>query len=243
MLTFFSGFGLGTILTPVFAIYFPIEIAIAMTAVVHLLNNVFKFGLTFRHIEMQTLWRFGMPSILGAFLGAYILTQLSDNQILGTIELFGKTRQITLIKLIIAIVMCIFALIELIPYFKKLTFKHQYLSFGGLLSGFFGGLSGHQGALRSMFLVKGELTKQQFISTGIVIACLVDITRLIFYKSTFQYFDFFEQKNYLFAALFPAIIGAYIGHKMIEKVTIHQVQKIVSFGLILIAFALGFGII
>lgn len=38
-LTLFSGFGLGTILTPVFAIFFPIEVAIASTAVVHLSNE------------------------------------------------------------------------------------------------------------------------------------------------------------------------------------------------------------
>lgn len=45
ILTFFSGFGLGTILTPVFAIFFPIEVAIALTGVVHLSNNLFKIAL------------------------------------------------------------------------------------------------------------------------------------------------------------------------------------------------------
>jgi uncharacterized protein len=37
-LTFFSGFGLGTILVPVFTLFFPIEIAIALTAIVIFLN-------------------------------------------------------------------------------------------------------------------------------------------------------------------------------------------------------------
>ena len=41
-LTFFSGFGLGTLLTPVFALFFPIEIAITITSIVHFLNNLFK---------------------------------------------------------------------------------------------------------------------------------------------------------------------------------------------------------
>ena len=45
LMTFFTGFGLGTILTPVFAIFFPIDIAIALTGIVHLLNNIFKLGL------------------------------------------------------------------------------------------------------------------------------------------------------------------------------------------------------
>ena len=41
-LTLFSGFGLGTLLMPVVAVFFPLEVAIAMTAVVHLANNLFK---------------------------------------------------------------------------------------------------------------------------------------------------------------------------------------------------------
>ncbi|OFZ11088.1 MAG: hypothetical protein A2Z20_04150 [Bdellovibrionales bacterium RBG_16_40_8] len=45
LLTFFSGFGLGTILLPVFAIWFPIDVSVALTAVVHFLNNIFKLML------------------------------------------------------------------------------------------------------------------------------------------------------------------------------------------------------
>ena len=48
VLTLISGFGLGTLLLPVFALFFPLEIAVALTAVVHLLNNLFKTGLLWR---------------------------------------------------------------------------------------------------------------------------------------------------------------------------------------------------
>ncbi len=41
-LTLFSGFGLGTLLLPVIVLFFPIDLAIALTAVVHALNNFFK---------------------------------------------------------------------------------------------------------------------------------------------------------------------------------------------------------
>jgi len=37
LLTFFSGFGLGTLLTPAFALFFPINLAVALTAIVHFL--------------------------------------------------------------------------------------------------------------------------------------------------------------------------------------------------------------
>ena len=48
LLTLFSGFGLGTLLMPVFALFFPVEVAVASTAVVHAANNLFKVGLLAR---------------------------------------------------------------------------------------------------------------------------------------------------------------------------------------------------
>lgn len=39
ILTFFSGFGLGTILTPIFMIFFPVDLAIGLTGIVHFFNN------------------------------------------------------------------------------------------------------------------------------------------------------------------------------------------------------------
>lgn len=47
-LTFFSGFGLGTLLLPAFALFFTVEKAIALTAVVHFLNGLFKLLSAYR---------------------------------------------------------------------------------------------------------------------------------------------------------------------------------------------------
>jgi uncharacterized protein len=48
--TLFSGFGLGTLLMPVFVLFIPIETAIALTAVVHLFNNLLKLILLGRYV-------------------------------------------------------------------------------------------------------------------------------------------------------------------------------------------------
>ena len=40
LLSFFSGFGLGTLLLPAFAVVAPLDVAVAATAVVHLANNL-----------------------------------------------------------------------------------------------------------------------------------------------------------------------------------------------------------
>src|SRR5690554_7683236 len=62
LLTFFSGFGLGTILTPVFMIFFPVDLAIALTGVVHFFNNIFKLILVGKQADKGTLLRFGIPA-------------------------------------------------------------------------------------------------------------------------------------------------------------------------------------
>ena len=66
-LSLISGFGLGTILLPAFAIFFPLETAVAMTAVVHMTNNIFKFILVRNKIDKNVLFRFAPTAILSGF--------------------------------------------------------------------------------------------------------------------------------------------------------------------------------
>lgn len=76
-LTLFSGFGLGTILMPAFALMMPVEVAIAATALVHLANNLFKLVLVGRQADGRVLLRFAVPAALAAVVGASLLVRLS----------------------------------------------------------------------------------------------------------------------------------------------------------------------
>lgn len=242
-LTFFSGFGLGTILLPVFAVFFPVDLAIALTAIVHFLNNVFKFFLTGKHIDKSVLLRFGIPSIFAAFIGALLLNYLTDLPALHRYQISGKLFEITPIKLIIALLLIFFALFDIIPKLKNLNFSKKYLPIGGLISGFFGGLSGHQGALRSAFLIRAGLKKETFIATGIAIACLIDVTRLSVYsKNIMKVHNDIDWKLVVIATL-SAFIGAFFGNKILKKMTIGSVQTVVAVALIIFAVFLGLGII
>ena len=77
-----------------------------------------------------------------------------------------------------------------LPCFEKLSFDPKYIPIGGGLSGFFGGLSGHQGALRIAFLIRAGLQKEIFIRSMVVSAVMVDISRLLVYGSIFFARDF-----------------------------------------------------
>jgi uncharacterized protein len=242
-LTLFSGFGLGTLLVPVFALFFPLELSIALTAIVHFLNNIFKLGLLGKYADTKTVLRFGIPSLLAAFLGAFVLSSLGAAEPLLSYSFGEYTFFILPIKLTIGILLIFFALFDIIPKLASLQFDKKYLILGGLLSGFFGGLSGNQGALRSAFLIRANLSKEAFIATGVIIACLVDVSRLSIYSS--KIIKASDSLNYqlVIAATLSAFLGAYIGNKLVKKITIKILQFGVGIALIVFGILLSVGII
>ena len=243
ILTFFSGFGLGTILTPVFMIFFPVDLAIALTGIVHFFNNIFKLVLVGNKAHKDTLIRFGIPAVIAAFLGAWLLLHIPDAKPLFSYEMFGRVFEVFPVKFIISILLIIFAGMDLIPFFSKLQFGKNKLPIGGAMSGFFGGLSGNQGALRSAFLIKAGLSKEAFIGTAVVVSAFVDFTRLSVYATRFTKSGLTENLTLVIIATLSAIAGAYIGNKLLKKVTLHFMQILVAVMLIILSVALAAGII
>lgn len=243
ILTFFSGFGLGTILTPVFMVFFPVDLAIALTGIVHFFNNIFKLLLVGKHANKEVLLRFGIPAIIGAFIGAWLLLNISDLKPLFIYEAFGKIIEVYPVKFIISGLLIIFASLDLIPYFGKLQFGKDKLPIGGALSGFFGGLSGNQGALRSAFLIKAGLSKEAFVATAVVVSTFVDFTRLSVYATRFTQSGLVDNLPLVISATLAGIAGAYIGNKLLKKVTLKFLQVTIAIMLIIVSLALGVGLI
>ena len=242
-LTFFSGFGLGTLLLPAFALYFPIEHAVAMTAVVHFLNGLFKLWLVGLQADRRIVIRFGVPAILAALVGALVLSWLADVQPLASYTIGAREFQVTLVKLVTGALLVGFAVIEIVPRLRELSFGPEYLTLGGLLSGFFGGLSGLQGALRSAFLIRAGLSKDEFVATGVVIGCLIDFTRLGVYTRSLLATRAELDYLLLVAAVASAFAGAVVGNRFLKKLTLQSVQRIVAAMLLLVGIGLMAGLI
>jgi uncharacterized protein len=114
-----------------------------------------------------------------------------------------------------------------------------------VLSGFFGGLSGNQGALRSAFLIKAGLDKEAFIGTGTVSAVIVDMARLLVYGLSFYTLRFTGVKGIwglVLAATLVAFLGAFIGARLVKKVTLRALQIIVGMMLILVGIGMASGL-
>ncbi len=247
-LTLFSGFGLGTLLLPAFAFLFPVEIAIAATAIVHLANNLFKLALVGRHARGKVVAAFGLPAAAASFLGAFLLARLARLPAIASWELGGRERDVTVVGLVVAALILAFAVAELMPEGRTPRLGRRSIPLGGALSGFFGGLSGHQGALRSAFLIKAGLGKEAFIGTGVACSVLVDVARLSVYGP-----EFFtrhvaalgrgDARALVAVATAAAFAGAFAGTRAMHKVTLAGVRRLVGVLLIATALLLGSGIL
>ena len=247
-LTLFSGFGLGTLLMPAFALFFPIELAVAATAIVHLANNLFKVVLVGREADMGVVLKFALPAAFSAMVGAFLLNTIAAVQPIAIYTLGERICIITPVELVIAALIMLFAILEFIPAFKKLSFDPKYIPLGGVLSGFFGGLSGHQGALRTAFLIRLGLKKESFIGSMVVSAVFVDVARLVVYGSTFFILDLDMFKaqggiGLILAGCLAAFLGAFIGSRLLKKITMRAIQTLVGFMLFVLAIALGAGLV
>lgn len=245
-LTLFSGFGLGTVLMPVFAVFFPVTVAVAATAVVHLANNVFKLFLVGRYADASVVKRFAIPAAAAAIVGAFALSSLAGVRPLFHYSIGSHDFSITVVKVVIGLLIIVFALFEFIPRLSEISFSRKYLAAGGLLSGFFGGLSGNQGALRGAYLIKAGLSKEGYIGTSNVSAVIVDAARMIVYGFSFmgpnigQAGDVWRLAAAAAAASFG---GSFFGARLINTITVNTIRNLVAIMLVLIGILMTAGLI
>jgi len=247
-LTMYSGFGLGTLMLPVFALFFPVEMAVVATALVHGANNVFKVSLLGRQADREVVLKFGLTAIIAAVFGAMALAWMSRLGASMSVEVNERmVSEVTPVKLMIGFLMIGFALFELLPRFRELEFDRKYLPLGGALSGFFGGFSGHQGALRSAFLAKSGLSTERFVGSNAVIGFLVDLTRISVYVALFAAaggdFSDFGAWPLVICGSLAAFAGVLTGKRYLHKVTMKSVQTLVGFLLFGVGLALILGVL
>lgn len=226
--TFYTGFGLNTILVPLFMLYWDAPSAVFLASIVHLCNNILKVSLTARSINWPLFKNFGIPAILFAFIGAFLLNQISRETSTYLEPIFGA-------------ILMLFALLEFFNW--KLPMQGAWaMRIGGGLSGFFGGFSGHQGALRALFLSKIKMEPIVFVATTAVISLLVDLTRIGVYTSDQRHMNFYP--SWLIFLVIPAALaGTLVGRKYIQKIKHALFSKLIGLGLFAMGLALLLGLI
>ncbi len=245
-LTLYSGFGLGTILLPAFALFLPAPLAVAATGVVHLLNNLFKGTLLWKRADWGTVVKFGLPAVPAAIAGAWLLALLGNTPRLFEWIVFGRTFGPTGAGLTIGLLMILFAALELQRWFQELRAPSRLTPLGGVVTGFVGGLTGQQGAFRSIFLLRSGLPAEQFIATGVMIAILVDLSRLATYAASFTTAGLNpagREGLLVLVGTLAAFGGAYMATRHLDKITIGTVRYSVAALMLVIGAALAAGVL
>lgn len=239
-ISFYSGFGLGTILMPVIAIFLPLPLAIALTAVIHLFHNLFKTGLLWKAVDWNVATKFGSVALIASIPGALLLKKLSVFAPLKKYSVLGIPAELSILHICIGLLLILFATLEAFP---QKNFKVKNLFIGGALSGFLGGLSGNQGALRSVFLINTNLKKEAFIATNALIAVVVDIARLVVYSLSFQQLFASTIRPLLMIPLAASLGGVLLGMLLLKKITIVLIQRTIIVLLYVLGILLVLGII
>ena len=230
LLTFFSGFGLGTILLVVFGFFLPMELAIFSTAIVHFLNAVFKVSITFKRIDWNICVSFGLYALIGSLIGSFLLLSLTFEKELYSISFKGISHTVKTIDFILACIIGIFAISDFFTWnsYRRITNSNPI---GGFITGLIGGFSGHQGAVRSYFLSKKNIEAINFAATSAMLSFMVDIVRISNYSNHFKIS--FLPLSFIGIGVFGALLGSILGKQLIEKTTMPILRKMVRFFLLL----------
>ena len=181
-------------------------------------------------------------------VAAEALTSLSGQPVLASWTFLGRAAEVTPVKLVMGVLILGFSAFELVPGLRSIQAPVRWLPVGGALSGFFGGLSGHQGALRAVFLSPLRLSPAQFASTQAVIALLVDAARLLVYGWSFLVLAGAAGAqripwHLVAVASLCAFAGAYLGKRLLPRMTLGILRWVVGVLLLLVGSGLVIGVV
>jgi uncharacterized membrane protein YfcA len=160
-----TGFGIGSLLTPTFALWADTRLAVAAVSIPHLLGTAIRFWLVRGHVDRSVLWSFGLASAAGGLTGALLHSRATSPAL----------------ELVFGMLLLFVAASELSGLSKRMKFTGIWAWLAGSLSGLLGGLVGNQGGIRAGALLGFSMPKQAFVATATAIGLLVDAARMPVY--------------------------------------------------------------
>ena len=206
-----SGFGIGSLLTPVLAFHLDTRLAIAAVSVPHLIGTAQRFWTMRRHIDRRLLLEFGVTSAAGGLIGALLHGRLG-NRWLTTV--FGLLLLFT-------------AVAELTGWMHRVHWGRSFGWVAGALSGFLGGLVGNQGSIRTAGLLAYEVSPKAFVATATTVALIVDGARMPVYLAT-QGAEILALWPLLTVATCAVIVGTIVGIRILPRLPERNFRRTVA---------------
>ncbi len=197
-----AGFGIGSLLTPTFALAMPMKLAVAAVSVPHLVATAYRCWIMREHIDRRVLKSFGLMSAAGGLLGA-LLNSFTSSPVLG---------------LVLGGLLLFVGVSGLSGFSQKMKFEGKAAWAAGAVSGFLGGLVGNQGGLRSGAMLGLDVSRHALVATATATGLIVDLARMPVYGAT-QHKELLRVLPALGIACVGVLLGTAIGARVLKRVS------------------------
>ena len=206
-----AGFGIGSILTPVFALRVDMQLAVAAVAIPHLAATALRLSMMRQHMDWRLVRTFGVMSAAGGLVGALLQQRLRGP---GLVMVFGG--------------LLVFAgLTGLTGVMERVRLGRTAAWMAGLLSGVFGGLVGNQGGIRSAALLGFDVRPAAFVASATAAALMVDLARMPVYIAL-EAQRLIDLAGLIALAVIGAVTGTIGGDRVLRRIPPPVFKKLVS---------------
>jgi len=216
-----AGFGIGSLLTPLFALTLGAKLAVAVVSIPHAAGTSLRLWRLRRFVDWKVFRGFGVASAAGGLAGAALHARTSSPALgatLGALLVFA-------------------GLSTLSGFADRLRFRGTAALAAGVLSGFFGGLVGNQGGIRSAALLGLDLDRDAFVATATASALLVDGARVGFYLA-FEGDAVRRSWPLLLIACAGVLVGTVAGERVLRRIPEQLFRRVVATTLVVLGVAL-----
>jgi uncharacterized membrane protein YfcA len=204
-----SGFGIGSLLTPLLAVHYGTKLAVAMVSIPHLVGTTARFVGLRKKIDRSVFLNFGILSAAGGLAGALLNARAGSPAlaiVFGCLLVFAAVSGLT-------------------GFVDRMRFGRKTPWGAGALSGIFGGLVGNQGGIRSAALLGFDIRKEALIATATAIALLVDGARMPVYLAI-ESRGIFTAWPILVSATAGALLGTFWGVHLLRRIEERTFRKL-----------------
>ena len=212
-----SGFGIGSVLTPLLTLEVNTRLAVALVAVPHFFGTALRLVRVRQHVDLPTFKEFGVASAVGGLVGALLNAR---------VDLRG-------LNLIFGALLLLAAISELTGFWRRRTYGAVVSQAGGFISGIFGGLVGNQGSIRTAALLRSNLERDAFVATATATALLVDVVRMPVYLANYAR-EMTQHLDLIALATGGVLVGTLVGGRILRQLPLVLFRRLVAVLLIVL---------
>lgn len=160
-----AGFGIGSVLTPLFGLRLDTPLAVAAVGIPHAIGTALRLGMLRRHVDWRVVRGFGALSAAGGLVGALLQSAFSGR----------------LLTVVFGALLLLTAISELTGWMSRVAWGRRAAAIAGAVSGVLGGLAGNQGSIRSAAMLGFRVPKESFVATATAVGLCVDLARVPVY--------------------------------------------------------------